>query len=72
MPPRLRKLKPGSHVTGKVRTKLAIDLRIEHERGIGIRELAEQIGRSYGFVNTLLWESGADVRPHGGHNRRDD
>src|SRR3954447_25426105 len=38
--------------------------------GATIRELAEQTGRSYGMVRSLLIEAGVTFRPRGGSARR--
>ena len=44
----------GIRITGQSRDKLAADLRREYENGASIRALAEQTGRSYGFVHRVL------------------
>lgn len=60
----------GSHITGEARAQLAAELRQKYEAGAAIRELAVESGRSFGFVNTLLKESGATIRSRGGANRK--
>ena len=63
-------LKPGSRVTGDDRTRLAADLKAKYEAGASIRGLAEETGRSYGFVHRILTESGTALRGRGGATRR--
>lgn len=58
-----------TRVTGEVRETLGRELREKYEAGASIRELAEQTGRSYGFVHRLLGESGANYRGRGGATR---
>ncbi|MXM69002.1 hypothetical protein GR925_37830 [Streptomyces sp. HUCO-GS316] len=41
------------------RQALAKDLRRKYDAGASIRSLAEETGRSYGFVHRLLSESGS-------------
>jgi predicted transcriptional regulator len=62
-------LRKGSRVTGGDRDKLAADLRKKYDSGQSIRSLAEQTGRSYGFVHRMLTESGATLRGRGGATR---
>lgn len=63
-------LKKGSRVTGGERDKLSATLRRKYDGGSSIRDLAEQTGRSYGFVHRILGESGATLRGRGGATRR--
>lgn len=63
-------LKKGSRVTGGDRDKLAVELKKKYEAGQSIRLLAEDSGRSYGFVHRILSESGATLRGRGGATRR--
>ncbi len=62
-------LKKGSRVTGAARDKLAADLKKKYDSGAGIRALAEETGRSYGFVHRMLSESGVTLRGRGGATR---
>jgi predicted transcriptional regulator len=62
-------LRKGSRVTGGDRDKLAADLKKKYDSGQSIRSLAEQTGRSYGFVHRMLTESGATLRGRGGATR---
>lgn len=62
-------LKKGARVTGADRTKLASDLKKKYANGASIRSLAEETGRSYGFVHRMLTESGVELRGRGGATR---
>lgn len=62
-------LKKGARVSGTQRTKLVGDLRKAYERGATIRALAEQTGRSYGFVHRVLSEAGIVLRGRDGATR---
>jgi transposase-like protein len=62
-------LKKGSRVTGSDRDKLAADLKRKYDSGVSIRALAEETGRSYGFVHRMLTESGVTLRGRGGATR---
>ncbi|KOG73450.1 transcriptional regulator [Kitasatospora aureofaciens] len=59
----------SSWVTGAVREKLAADLKEKYDSGASIRALAEETGRSYGFVHRVLSESGVTLRGRGGATR---
>jgi hypothetical protein len=63
-------LKKGSRVTGGDRESLSGQLRKKYEGGASIRALAEEHGRSYGFVHRILSESGATLRGRGGATRK--
>jgi hypothetical protein len=62
-------LKKGSRVTGSAREQLATDLKSKYEAGESIRALAQETGRSYGFVHRMLSESGVVLRGRGGATR---
>ncbi|MDB1088433.1 helix-turn-helix domain-containing protein [Streptomyces sp. ACA25] len=62
-------LKKGSRVTGPAREKLAADLKQKYESGASIRALAEETGRSYGFVHRMLSEADVSLRGRGGATR---
>ena len=66
----MAELKKGSRVTGDERGKLAEDLKNKYESGQSIRLLAQESGRSYGFVHRMLSESGVALRGRGGATRR--
>ena len=63
-------LKKGSRVTGGERDSLSNQLKRKYEGGASIRALAEESGRSYGFVHRILSEAGATLRGRGGATRR--
>jgi hypothetical protein len=63
-------LKKGSRVTGDDRESLSGALKQKYEGGASIRALAEEHGRSYGFVHRILSESGAALRGRGGATRK--
>lgn len=65
----MAELGKGRRVTGGEREKLAADLRKKYEAGTSIRALAEETGRSYGFVHRILTESKTPLRGRGGATR---
>jgi predicted transcriptional regulator len=62
-------LNKHSRITGVARDKLTQDLAKKYDKGTSIRDLAESIGRSYGFVHRVLSESGVTLRGRGGATR---
>lgn len=60
---------PHAHVKGEERAKLGAKVTKLYQKGATIRQLAASTGRSYGFTHSLLRESGAELRAHGGNNR---
>ncbi|WP_206305894.1 helix-turn-helix domain-containing protein [Streptomyces sp. RFCAC02] len=62
-------LKKGSRVTGPAREQLAADLKRKYESGASIRALAQETGRSYGFVHRMLSEADVTLRGRGGATR---
>jgi Helix-turn-helix domain len=65
-------IKKGARIIGPARDKLTSQLVTKYENGASIRQLAEDIGRSYGFVHGLLIEAGVTLRGRGGNTRRKD
>ena len=63
-------LAKGKRVTGGDRASLSDQLKKKYEGGASIRALAEETGRSYGFVHRILSESGATLRGRGGATRK--
>ena len=59
----------GTRITGDDRERLSTDLRRRYDEGESIRALAEDAGRSYGFVHRILTESGTTLRGRGGATR---
>lgn len=54
---------PG--VSGSERSKLATKVARAYGKGASVRELADQHGRSYGFIHRLLIEVDAVMRGRG-------
>jgi hypothetical protein len=63
-------LAKGKRITGQDREKLAKDLAAKYGAGASVRELADEIGRSYAFTHRILTEHGVELRPRGGANRK--
>jgi len=63
------KLAKGSRITGDTRSELATSLVERYGRGESIRSMAQDIGRSYGFVHGVLVEAGVPMRSRGGATR---
>ncbi|MET7665840.1 helix-turn-helix domain-containing protein [Streptomyces sp. NPDC005463] len=59
----------GKQLTGPERDKLAGELKTAYESGASIRALAQDSGRSYGFVHRILSEAGTTLRGRGGDTR---
>ncbi|WP_250445327.1 helix-turn-helix domain-containing protein [Actinotalea sp. C106] len=64
-----QKLPKGSRITGEGRQDLTARLVERYSRGESIRSMAEDIGRSYGFVHGVLVEAGVSMRSRGGATR---
>ncbi|PPK96170.1 hypothetical protein CLV92_105272 [Kineococcus xinjiangensis] len=62
-------VKKGSRLTGAERETLAAELSKGYAEGKSIRALAEETGRSYGFVHRILSESDVSLRSRGGATR---
>ena len=62
-------MKKGARITGVDRTKLAGELTKKYVGGASIRALAEETGRSYGFVHRILTENEVNLRSRGGATR---
>lgn len=56
-------------ISGEAREQLQAKVLDQYSQGAAIRALADQHGRSYGFIHRLLSEAGAQFRPRGGNNR---
>lgn len=63
------KLKPGTRITGADRSELAGELTKKYTNGASIRALAEETGRSYGFIHRILTENDVTLRSRGGATR---
>ncbi|WP_369052162.1 MULTISPECIES: helix-turn-helix domain-containing protein [Kineococcus] len=62
-------VKRGTRLSGAEREQLAAELTKGYSEGKSIRALAEESGRSYGFVHRLLSESDVALRSRGGATR---
>jgi hypothetical protein len=62
-------LTKGARITGDQRSSLAAAFGERYAGGESIRSIAEDTGRSYGFVHGVLKESGATLRGRGGATR---
>lgn len=60
----------SSRVVGDDREALASTLAAKYAAGASIRALAQENGRSYGFVHRLLSENEVTFRGRGGATRR--
>ncbi|MFT4163752.1 MAG: helix-turn-helix domain-containing protein [Microlunatus sp.] len=65
----MAKVVRGARITGPQRAKLAAQYAKQYESGRSIRQIADQAGRSYGFVHGVLVESGTALRGRGGATR---
>jgi hypothetical protein len=61
-----RKFSKHDRVIGSARSKLAASLKRKYKNGASIRSLAEETGRSYGFIHRILVEAGVELRAQGG------
>jgi hypothetical protein len=59
----------GSRITGTQRQELGARLAQRYADGESIRAIADDTGRSFGFVHGLIKEAGVPVRPRGGATR---
>ena len=62
-------LAKGSRISGAQRTTLASQYAKRYSGGESIRKIADDAGRSYGFVHNVLKESGVALRGRGGATR---
>jgi hypothetical protein len=63
-------LRKGARITGEARRAIASEVRRRYEAGESIRSLAEESGRSYGFIHRLLADDAVSFRARGGATRR--
>lgn len=63
------KVTKGARITGAERERLTSTLRENYVKGASLRELAQQTGRSYGFVHRMLTDAGVTLRGRGGSTR---
>ena len=62
-------LAKGSRITGAQRTTLASQYARRYAAGESIRKIADDAGRSFGFVHGVLKEAGVELRGRGGATR---
>lgn len=62
-------LTKGARITGDQRSSLGTSFGERYAAGESIRSIAQDTGRSYGFVHGVLKESGASLRGRGGATR---
>ena len=62
-------LTKGARITGDQRSSLAESFGARYAGGESIRSIAQEAGRSYGFVHGVLKESGTSLRGRGGATR---
>ncbi len=65
----LTKIAKGRRVKKAERDKLVAKLVKRYQKGASIRVLAEEVGRSYGFIHRLLSEAAVEFRSRGGAQR---
>lgn len=63
-------LTKGARITGARREALGAQLAERYQAGESIRALAQETGRSFGFVHGVIKESGVPLRGRGGATRR--
>jgi transposase len=66
----LTALDSGVRIEGKDRTALRKDVVRQYKAGASIRDMAQQTGRSYGFIYSLLQEGKVKFRPRGGNQSK--
>lgn len=64
-----KKLAKGVRITGDQRVALSAELAQRYVRGESIRTIADDIGRSYGFVHRVLSQNDIPLRARGGASR---
>jgi hypothetical protein len=64
------RLAKGARITGADRQSLGAQLAERYQAGDSIRTLAQETGRSFGFVHGVIKESGVSLRGRGGATRR--
>ena len=62
-------LKKGARITGPDRVKVTADIKKAYNKGKSVRAIADDHGRSYGFVHRILGEADVKMRSRGGATR---
>jgi hypothetical protein len=60
----------GQRITGPERVAVTSAVKTMYWAGNGIRAIACDLGRSYGFVHRILAEAEVEFRPRGGATQR--
>ncbi|WP_414169171.1 helix-turn-helix domain-containing protein [Streptoverticillium reticulum] len=60
---------PRKRLKAEQQDRVTAELRKKYDAGASIRALAEESGRSYGYVHRRLAESGVTFRSRGGNLR---
>lgn len=68
--PALPRLSANDRITGTDRERLTRQVVRHYKNGTSCREIAEALGRSYGFVHKMLEEDGIDMRTRGGNQTK--
>lgn len=58
---------PRKRLKPEQQERVTSELRKKYDAGASIRALAEESGRSYGYVHRRLYESGVSFRSRGGN-----
>lgn len=66
----MTELAKGARLTGDDRVRMTERVVQEYQAGRSIRQIAEDTGRSYGFVHRVLSDSDLTLRGRGGPTRR--
>ena len=66
----MTEIKKGARLTGEDRARMSERVLAQYSEGHSIREIAQETGRSYGFVHRVLSESDVSLRGRGGPTRR--
>ena len=66
----MTEIKKGARLTGEDRARMSERVLAQYSEGHSIREIAQETGRSYGFVHRVLSESDVALRGRGGPTRR--
>ena len=56
-------------ITGDTRDQAKKKAANLYAQGLPVRDIAHQMGRSFGLVRTLLLEAGVTLRPRGGRRK---
>lgn len=63
-------LTKGKRIVGNDRVTVSKKIISLYKKGDSIRQIADEIGRSYGFVHRLLSENTVSLRSQGGSHTR--